>query len=379
MRKLFGLGLAVLVVVLLTSYGVWTTQRPMGHYLSDLRIQLAANEGQPAGRGNLLGIEAELYPTDYQDLNRLHRKLAAWLQQARDQGLLNDKTLVVLPEHIGTWLVAAGEKNQFYQADNINTAMEWLAWSNPLQFARALLQAEGRQRLADTALRMKAQRMARDYQQVFGGLAREFAVTLVAGSIVLPEPRIEEGRLKTGTGPLYNVSVVFAADGQPLGQPQRQTDPDTHQRRYIQGADPADLQVFDTPAGRLGVLIGSDSWYARNYARLNAHAAELIAVPAFVPDRQRWNQPWRARKGVDLPAGSLSEGQAWQHLTLTGQAPGSTARAGISVFMHGQFWDQSSFGESFTHAHNHLLPVQSAAQQVEQRSGGGARMINLWL
>ncbi|MBD8496040.1 nitrilase-related carbon-nitrogen hydrolase [Pseudomonas syringae] len=374
MRKIFGLGLVVLVAAVLLSYGVWTTQRPLGHYLSDLRIELVASDGVPAGRGNLLGIEARLYPTDYQDLNRLHRKLAAWLQQARDQGLLNDKTLVVLPEHIGTWLYAAGEKNQFYQADTVGQAMQWLAWSNPVQFVRAMAQAEGQPLLADAYLRMKASRMAHDYQQVFGGLAREFGVTLVAGSVVLPDPRIEDGQLHIGSGPLYNASVVFAADGRPLGQPQRQMAPDNHQRRYIKAADPADLHVFDTPAGRLGVLIGSDSLHADYYARLNDQAVQLIAVPAFLPNRQRWNQPWRDRRGVDLPAGSLTEAQAWQHLTLTGQAPRSTARAGISVFMQGQFWDQSSAGESFNHGHQ-AVPAAPPGEPP----AGGARMINLWL
>ncbi|WNW14133.1 nitrilase-related carbon-nitrogen hydrolase [Pseudomonas sp. DTU_2021_1001937_2_SI_NGA_ILE_001] len=369
MRKFFGLCLAALAVALLVSYGVWTTQRPMGHYLSDLRIRLAVSQGEAAGRGNLLGIETELYPTDYQDLGRLHRKLAAWLQQASDLGLVNDKTLVVLPEHIGTWLFAVGEKNQFYQAPSVDAAMDWLAWSNPLKFVTALLQARGEQRLDDAHLRMKADDMAAQYQQLFGGLAAEFGVTLVAGSIVLPEPTVEQGRLHTGSGPLYNVSLVFGANGKILGEPQRQLSPSVHQGGYIQPGGSAPLQVFDTPAGRLGVLIGSDSWQPGNYARLDASGAQLIAVPAFVPGRQRWEQAWEHHQGEDLqqPA-HLSEGEAWQRLTLTGQAPRSHAKAGISVFMRGQFWDQGSSGNSFLHR-----------QPAPAASPGGARLINLWL
>jgi hypothetical protein len=43
---------------------------------------------------------------------------------------MNDKTIVVLPEHIGTWLMLAGEKNELYQALH-KDAMNWLAVSNP--------------------------------------------------------------------------------------------------------------------------------------------------------------------------------------------------------------------------------------------------------
>ncbi|MDF5891085.1 carbon-nitrogen hydrolase family protein [Pseudomonas syringae pv. syringae] len=377
MRKFFAICLVLLSVASLVSYAIWTDQRPAGHYLSDLRIRLAINEGQPGERGNLLGIEPELFPTDYQNTERLHRKLAAYLQQARDKGVINSRTVVVLPEHIGTWLFASGEKDQLYQAATLDDAMEWLSWSNPLQFITAILGAEGRDRLDDAHLRIKARSMARDYQTLFGGLAREFGVTLVAGSIVLPDPSVEDGQLKVGSGALYNSSLTFGSDGLPLGQPQRQLYPERYQKRYVRTASDAPLNVIDTPAGRLGVLIGSDSWYPDNYARLNQNGAQLIAVPAFVIGKAAWSEPWRKPRhtDIDVPTDTPSEGEAWHHLTLTGRVPQSTAQAGISVFMRGQFWNQGVAGQSFaSHAGQTI-----AEPQQENAAAGGARLINLWL
>lgn len=270
------------IVAALTTYAMWAADRPAGHYLSDLRIKLALDQGTRADRGNLLGIQPELFPTDYQSPERLHRKLAAYFQQAQDQGLLNEKTVVVLPENVGTWLMISGEKDELYQASTVTEAMNWLAASNPLLFARAWLSAKGSDRLNDAHLRMKSTAMAKDYQALFGGLAKEFGVTLVAGSIVLPEPSIRDGQLKSGSGALYNSSVVFGRDGVPLGQPQRQMHPVFDQREVIEGADKHLIGVVDTPAGRLGVLIGSDSWYPDNYRRLDAQGAQLVAVPAQV-------------------------------------------------------------------------------------------------
>ncbi|KPY24402.1 Nitrilase/cyanide hydratase and apolipoprotein N-acyltransferase [Pseudomonas syringae pv. papulans] len=377
MRKFFAICLVLLSIASLVSYAIWTGQRPAGHYLSDLRIRLAINEGQPGERGNLLGIEPELFPTDYQNIERLHRKLAAYLQQARENGLINPRTVVVLPEHIGTWLFASGEKDQLYQAATLDEAMDWLSWSNPLQFIKAVLRAEGRDRLDDAHLRIKARSMAQDYQTLFGGLAREFGVTLVAGSIVLPDPSVEGGQLKVGSGALYNSSLTFGSDGLPLGQPQRQLYAERYQRRYVHTASDAPLYVVDTPAGRLGVLIGSDSWYPENYARLNQSGAQLIAVPAFVIGKAAWSQPWRKPRhsDIDVPNETPSEGDAWHHLTLTGRAPQSTAQAGISVFMRGQFWNQGVAGQSFaSHAGQTI-----AEPQQENAATGGARLINLWL
>ncbi|MGF6286901.1 carbon-nitrogen hydrolase family protein [Pseudomonas silensiensis] len=376
MRKLLYLTFSMALIAALTTYAMWAADRPVGHYLSDLRINLAVDQGIPADRGNLLGIQPELFPTDYQSSERLHRKLAAYLQKAQDQGLLNEKTIVVLPEHVGTWLMVSGEKDELYQATTLKEAMNWLAVSNPLKFVRALISAEGEKRLDDAHLRMKAKGMAKDYQTLFGGLAKEFHVTLVAGSIVLPEPSVIDGTLKIGHGALYNSSVVFGRDGLPIGQPQRQMHPIFDEHDVIAANGEHTLNVVDTPAGRLGVLIGSDSWYPDNYRKLDDQGAQFVAVPAFVIGRGTWDKPWRGYKGLSTPgsvslkAGELSEGQAWHRLTLTAQPPSSQAIAGMSVFLRGQFWDQGSAGQSF---------LSSNGQQFADGNARGARLLNLWL
>lgn len=376
MRKFLYLLFTLALIAALITYALWTTDRPTGHYLSDLRINLAVDQGTPADRGNLLGIQPELFPTDYQSPERLHRKLAAYLQTARDQGFLNAKTVVVLPEHIGTWLMVGGEKDELYQATTLKEAMNWLAISNPLAFIRALVSAQGDNRLDDAYLRMKAERMAHDYQALFGGLAKEFGITLVAGSIVLPEPSVSEGELKIGRGALYNSSLVFGSDGRPIGQPQRQRHPVFEQRDVLGANHPTAPQVIDTPAGRLGVLIGSDSWYPLHYRQLNDQGAQLIAVPAFIIGRDTWDKPWSGYKGLSTPSevslkpGEVSEGQAWHRLTLTGQLPISQARGGVSVFLRGQFWDSGSAGQSF---------ISHGGQHFPDGEARGARLLNLWL
>ncbi|WP_458377678.1 nitrilase-related carbon-nitrogen hydrolase [Pseudomonas fluorescens] len=376
MRKLLYLSFSLALIAVLTTYAMWAADRPVGHYLSDLRINLAIDQGLPADRGNLLGIQPELFPTDYQSPERLHRKLAAYLQKAQEQGLLNEKTIVVLPEHVGTWLMVSGEKDELYQATTLKEAMNWLAVSNPLKFIRALISAKGDNRLDDAHLRMKAKSMAKDYQALFGGLAKEFHVTLVAGSIVLPEPSIIDGTLKIGRGALYNSSVVFGRDGLPIGQPQRQMHPIFDDNDVIEANGEHTLNVVDTPAGRLGVLIGSDSWYPDNYRKLDNQGTQLVAVPAFVSGRGTWDKPWRGYKGLSTPgsvslkAGELSEGQAWHRLTLTAQPPSSQAIAGMSVFLRGQFWDQGSAGQSF---------LSSNGQHFAGGNVRGARLLNLWL
>ncbi|MBK5001509.1 carbon-nitrogen hydrolase family protein [Pseudomonas sp. S31] len=372
MRKLLASALALVMIAALCGYGFWTQQRPEGHYLSDLRIALALDHGVPGERGNLLGVEPLLYPSDYQNLQRLHRKLAAYLEQARAQGLVGPRTVVVLPEHIGTWLWARGEKKELYQATQSREAEQWLELSNPLRYGLAMLGASGDDRRSDAHLRMKAQQMASDYQQLFGGLAKEFGVTLVAGSIVLPAPYVEQGVLHAGSGPLFNSSLVFAGDGSLLGQPQHQQFPESEMRRYVHAGHKHPLQVIDTPAGRLGVLIGSDSWYPQNQQQLAGQSVQLIANPVFLSGKGSWQAPWRGNRHQDaatrlgVQRGEVSEEAAWEQLTQ----PASSDVTSMSVFMRGQFWEQGSDGQGFAHQAGELLAGPPSQ---------GARLLNLWL
>lgn len=341
MRLLITLLLILALLAGLGSYAYWCQQRPTGHYLSDLRSQVALDLGQPGSHGNLLGIQPELFAADYQSLTRLRLKLAAYLDQARTQGLLGDRTVVVLPAHIGTWLLAVGEKEELRRTGELRQALHWLAASNPLSFASALLAAESGQRLDDALLRAKAESMAHDYQQLFGGLARDYRITLVAGSIVLPEPRVELGRLEVGHGPLYNVSLVFDQAGNPLGQPQRQ-----RLRAGDLSTAPADtLQVLETPAGRLAVLLGSEANLPNGLATTDNEPVELLALPGFL--------------GETADTALLG-----QHLQNQG------IHAGLRVQPRGRLWEFAG------------QPRAQAfidGQVIDGPDNHGAQLVNLWL
>ncbi|NKQ11639.1 carbon-nitrogen hydrolase [Pseudomonas sp. SST3] len=267
------LSLTALAVAALIIYLNWAVDRRSGPLLSDLRTLPINSQGQPGTAGNLLGMEARLMPADYQSRERLQLKFTTYLNQARTAGLLGSRTVVVLPEHVGTGLFALGEKPEVQQARTLRDAMQWMALSNPWDYLRALLSNESDDRRTEAVLRIKGRQMADDYQLIFGGLAKTYGVTMVAGSIVLPEPRLENGRLLTGNGPLRQVSLSFASNGQPIGPLQYKNTLSRYERRYSEASD-ASAATLPTPAGRLAVLIGCDA-----YVQSPPADAELLAIP----------------------------------------------------------------------------------------------------
>jgi hypothetical protein len=151
---------------------------------------------------------------------------------------------------------------------------------------------------------------------------------------------VERGRLEVGRGPLYNVSLVFDQAGNPQGQPQRHA--------FSAGAlatrAPEALQVLETPAGRLGVLLGGTIEQFQAKA-IDGEAVELLAMPS------------------DLD-GLTDDADFTEQLQAHG------IRAGVKVHLRGRLWERSGQSQALAF---------DAGRSERGASERGAQLINLWL
>jgi predicted amidohydrolase len=334
--------------------------------------------GSDGGQGNLLAVQADMRAVDYRSAASFADKLSGYLQMAQAQGWLNRRTIAVFPEYIGTWLVAAGEGPAVWEAAGLRQAMQALVLAHPLAFARNFVRAREKGRMEAALFRLKAASMARIYTNVFSDLARQFGVTVVAGSILLPEPTITAGCVEPGqaSAPLQNVSAVFQPDGQIHPWLARKCFPIQDEQPFVASARLSELPSFETPAGRLGVLVCADSWFPQAYAQLAASGIELLAVPSYINHAGAWDKPWGGYSGWPEAAdvirediGGINEGQAWRKYALGGRLASSGARAGVNVFLQGSLWDMGADGAS-------LIVKQNEA--MEAQPGQGA-LLNMWL
>lgn len=345
--------------------------------MRDLNIRQIVSFGADAGRGNLVGIQTDMSPTDYATAAAFQAWLDGYLAAAQAQGWLNARTIVVFPEYLGTWLVAADEGPAVTEASQVAVAIRNLILRHPLALARCFLTSRAPDRLRDSVFRLKATIMARAYHDTFSRLAARYAVTIVAGSILLPGARVAEGELHVTDGRLQNITAVYQPDGSPYSEIVRKVYPIADEIPFVAAGKPADLPVFDTPAGRLGVLICADSWYPRPYEVLRDKGAEIIAVPSYLSPTGVWQQPWRGYSGASAPddvcqedVGRLTEGEAWLKYALAGRAPAAGFRHGINVFLRGALWDLGADG--------HTVLVRDG-QVIEAAHVDGAALVNSWL
>lgn len=363
--------MAVLAALLVLSVALLLQFPAANDVTAEPEVMLEPLNAARPGAGNLVSIQPYLTAGDYAHVAVLQRKLDGYLSRARDAGWLSEKSLVVFPEHIGTWLVAEGESFLAFRAGSTGTAMLWAALGNLPDFIGHLMVESAQDPFAAALFKSKASSMAAQYQQVFSRLAQRYDVTLVAGSIALPDPAIRAGKIVAGDGPIYNSSFVFYADGSVAG-PVRKLFPIASELPFTQPARQP-LPLFDTPLGRLAVLICADSWYPQAWQQLGD--AELVAVPSFSTPDGIWDSPWLGYDGAAAPedvdqrdVGRITEGEAWRKYALAGR--GGNVRAGINTFLRGELWDLGDDGRTTAVLDGELL--QGARRD-------GAIISSLWL
>lgn len=347
--------------------------------MNELSLPNLHQLGQNRGRGNMLGIAPYVVPQDYASTELFFKKLDGYLSIAQAEKWLNEKTIVVFPEYVGTWLVLAGESEKIFQAASLEAAEQALVLRHPLKFGAYWLASKEQARLEAAFFRMKANQMAEIYQEVFSRLARKYSVTIVAGSIILPSPQISSGRLIPTDGPLRNVSVIYQPGGAPYSPPIYKAFLTAEEQPFLRSASASQLPAFDTPAGRLGVLICADSWYPQAYIPLKEQGVALLAVPSYSGDgMEKWNQPWPGYNGWSIPGDvdiqdikKLTEAQAWNKYSLSGRIRSSGATHGVRVFLRGKLWDLDLGGWSGTLVRDGEVFVEEQTQK--------AAMLNLWL
>jgi len=164
----------------------------------------------------------------------MEARLVAAIQPAVEQGA----QLVVLPQHVGlTLLGAAGVRD------------------DPVP-----------------VLQKKAAVLLKAFEETCAGLASRFGVWLVPGSTVAPGPEGES---------LVAQAHLFAPDGSIAGR-QTQTHLGTREKAWglVRGDS---LDVFETPLGRIGLIVGEDVRYPEVARILTLQGASILIHVAALP------------------------------------------------------------------------------------------------
>jgi predicted amidohydrolase len=297
--------------------------------------------------------------------------MRGYLEEAKKAGYLHSATVVLLPEYLGTWLVTENEKDGVATASTIQSSMTLMVLSNPIKFLGSFFQHQGEQdRFAAGLFRMKAKSMATIYSNTFRKLAREYQVTINAGSIVLPGAHVQDTVIDVREDqPLYNSSFIFYPTGLIDERVVKKSFPIHSELPFITAAPIEDLPLFDLSIGKTAVLVCADSWYPQSYARIASLHADVVLVNSYCAGDQTMSIKWNGYDGIAPPSDidtldirKISERDAWIKYALPGRLAESKAIVGANIFLRGTLWDLGTDGQPFFVAGDRLLDIGKSSR-----------------
>lgn len=320
---------------------------------------------------NIVGVQPYMEVSDYFDQGVFKEKMRQYLLAASSKAFIKEKTLVVYPEHLGTWLLLLGEKRAIAEVKSLREAMGILIFSNAFDcFLGYLKTGNEANKEMSSLFRMKAKSMAKAYFETFSELALETKTYIVAGSIILPDPRVVDGGIYLKTeGPLYNASFLFGPDGKIVGKPILKAFPYAAESPFTDSADPKTAQVFDLPFGKTSVMLSNDSWYSQSYENAVSDSAEVILVPSFYAGNYSMGSKWEGYDGYEssesldtADIGKVTNREAWEKYGLAAQIKNTKASVGLTVFFRGDLWNLGSDGQPIAIINNKTHPITPAGK-----------------
>lgn len=281
----------------------------------------------------LVAVQMGLSLDDYWSRKAFQEKIGKTVDAVKQAIDPSVPTLVAYPEDVGLMLVLQGLNDEL---SHVTTVAEAIARATRTLFLPALGRRIVHRLSWVPALFLTRHRLiAETYFDVFSNAARTLGAYLVAGSVVLPKYRVDQGRVLWDQKPLdpqvYNTAYVFDPSGQVVGEQRKVYLIDLEMRAALDLAAGTidELTVVETPLGKLGVAICLDSFQDDVAHRLKGLGAQILVQPSANP------APWTSEQQVEW----LESAYRRTHLE-------KLFAYAVNPMMTGSLWDLGFFGQS---------------------------------
>ncbi|MCT8334371.1 hydrolase, carbon-nitrogen family protein [Leptospira sp. 85282-16] len=284
---------------------------------NDVSIQ---TNGTDRKYGNLVGIQLVLQPEDFVKEEWWRERIEETLNKAKSSAIFDRKTIVILPEHTGTGLIFLEEKSRFINADSLEIA----------------LKTKGETFSLSDLFYLKAEKMADVYVRTFSELAKQYNVPILAGTIILPNPKIVKGSLVLDSkGPLYNVAIPFSADGklmEPLVKKSLLTE---EELKILSPGETTQDRVWVVPGWKVAILIGQEVFDINIYNRLVGKPIDGLISPSASYPNMKWQ------------SADLEDSNVWKTEGIPKFIKSTKAQDLVQVFLAGHLYGQQWKGKTF--------------------------------
>jgi predicted amidohydrolase len=296
--------------------------------------------------GNIVSMQVYLRTEDFARAEWWAERMEELIRAGKTANIFDRKTIIIFPEHIGTGLVLLDEKESVFDSEDWQKGMDKLVSKHETELVPFLASSKKPASKWEAAFRFKAQKMADVYQQTFSKLAKEYSVPILAGSIILPSPKVVRGSLVIDiNGPLYNVSVPFSADGKAMDPLIRKTLITDFEAQILDAGEVAQERTWIVPGWKVGIFIGQEVFNTALYTKLAGRPLDGIVSPAVsFPSFEKE----KLKTFINDPSSeSLTENEVWEKHGLTKNIKITRAIESVQVFLHGSFFGTKTGGRTY--------------------------------
>ena len=231
-----------------------------------------------------------------------------------EEAVSHDADLVVFPEYINVFLITARYPEVVEHADSVSEALAGLARRAGVTDLPTLFKAN-------------ASWLSRQVRRIWGNLADEHDVTIVAGTTFTPDS-FDADSHSEGELELYNSALVFDEDGELVHRHDKAyLTPEEERELGLADARPEDATLFEVDGVEVGITICRDSYFGS------------------------WHRPLA---GLDLWIDLRANGEPYSQEvrerflgTLPERVRESSAVAGVNASLTGSFWEMVWEGPSY--------------------------------
>lgn len=296
--------------------------------------------------GNIISMQVFLRTEDFAKPEWWTERIEELLKAGKSANIYDRKTIIIFPEHIGTGLVLLDEKESVFEKENWKIAMDEVVSKHENDILSFLSFSKKPAAKWEATLRYKSQRMADVYTQTFSRLAKEYNVPILAGTIILPSPKVVRGTLVIDpTGPLYNVAIPFAADGKVMDPLIRKSLLTDEEGLVLDKGEISQDRTWIVPGWKVGVFIGQEVFNTALYERLRGKPLDgLVSPSASFPSLGKETIRTFINDDTFL---TLTENEIWEKFGLTKNIKVTRAVESVHSFLHGNFFGEKTTGRTF--------------------------------
>ncbi len=204
----------------------------------------------------------------------------------------HEPDLIVLPEDLGTGLMALGAPDSVMDADSMQDAMVSVAAVKSAEVSG--LAARGVP-LPRAIMLAQAEAVRAVYVDTFSALAQEMDVWIAAGTVLLPHEGADDLHV-------YNTFYIFGPDGTVAGTADKVNliPLEAEEGMALVPGSREALAPWQTAVGAIGPVVCADAWDAELVGELVEQGAELLLCPSANPEP--WSDEVRVAREEGLRA-----------------------------------------------------------------------------